>query len=137
MRLRHLRRSRHVAALPTRVALNRPAQGRPAHAAGHEKERCLMPMDAYVRDGTVVVHIDLLDADPATVAVDLDGDVLTVTAERPSGPAGGRERALWQRLSVGRPVDRAQARARLADGVLTVTLPLAAARPADALREVS
>jgi HSP20 family protein len=95
-----------------------------------------MPMDAYCHDGTLVMHFDLLGADPETVAVALDGDLLTVMADwavedegdegDEATPGGRREGTFWQRLSLGVHLDCEHVRARYTDGVVTITLPVVA-----------
>jgi hypothetical protein len=64
----------------------------------------------------LVVHVDLLDADPRTASVAFDGDVVTVMAAHTSG---GRADAWYDRSLAP---DRLQARVH--DGVVTVTLDL-------------
>jgi hypothetical protein len=55
----------------------------------------VLPMDAYRRADRRVVHVDLLDTDPRTASVAVEGDVLTVIAARTSGnsPAAGTSRS--------------------------------------------
>ena len=45
----------------------------------------VMPMGGYLLADRLVVHVDLLDADPRTASVTVDGDVVTVTAAHTSG----------------------------------------------------
>ena len=96
-----------------------------------------MPMDLY-RDGdhwTLVC--DLPGVDPASVDVDVDGRVQTIRAERPGGPEGVEwlvaERTTGtfaRQLTLGDGVDLEGIEASYADGVLTLTLPVAeAAKP--------
>jgi HSP20 family protein len=92
----------------------------------------IMPMDAFERDGVFTLRFDLPGVNPDDVDLMVEGNVLTVTAERPveetedvtwllrERPAGAhrREVRLGDRLDVGR-VD-----ATHDNGVLTVTIPM-------------
>jgi len=96
-----------------------------------------MPIDLY-RDGdrwTLVC--DLPGVDPTTIDIDVDGRVLTIRADRPTGP----EDVEWlvqervsgtfaRQLTLGDAVDLEHISASYADGVLSLTLPVAeAAKP--------
>lgn len=92
-----------------------------------------MPMDLY-RDGDhYVLHVDLPGADPGTIDVAVEDRTLTIRANR-SGrtehdvqwlakerPAGTYAR----QLTVGRGLALDQISATYADGVLTLTIPVA------------
>jgi HSP20 family molecular chaperone IbpA len=82
----------------------------------------VMPMDAYLDADRLVVHVDLLDADPETVSVGMAGDVLTVTAARTSG--NGPDTRYRQELSLDRTMARDSVQARVHDGVVTVMVDL-------------
>ncbi|WP_147919051.1 Hsp20/alpha crystallin family protein [Ruania zhangjianzhongii] len=97
-----------------------------------------MPMDLYRAGDEFVVDIDLPGVAPETIDLDVDGNVLTVQAERtidrPEGrrwlaqerPAGGYRRQLT--LNDGLDVDAISA--SYAHGVLTLRIPVAeAAKP--------
>jgi HSP20 family protein len=91
-----------------------------------------MPLDLY-RDGeSFVAQIDLPGVDPATIDIDVEDRTLTVRAERPAGkedvqwltherPAGTFARQLT--LGNGLALDKIEA--GYADGVLTLTIPVA------------
>ncbi|WP_127126763.1 Hsp20/alpha crystallin family protein [Georgenia sp. SYP-B2076] len=97
-----------------------------------------MPLDLY-RDGeSFVAQMDLPGVDPATIDIDVEDRTLTVRAERRTGegkdvqwlsherPAGTFARQLA--LGTGLALDRIEA--AYADGVLTLTIPVAEeARP--------
>ena len=96
-----------------------------------------MPIDLY-RDGDRwVLKCDLPGVDPGSVDVDVDGRVMTIRAERPAGPEGAEwlvaERVsgtFARQLTLGDAVDLEKISASYADGVLTLTLPVAeAAKP--------
>ena len=91
-----------------------------------------MPMDLY-RDGDhYVLTADLPGIDPGSVDVDVDGQLLTIRAERtlPSGEdvkwiTREREGASFLRqLSLGQGVDTERISASYTNGVLSVTIPV-------------
>lgn len=97
-----------------------------------------MPMDLY-RDGDqYVLTADLPGIDPESVDVELDGQLLTIRAER-TVPAGDdktwitREResgTFLRQLSLGQGIDTDGIAATYSNGVLTVTIPVSEkARP--------
>lgn len=92
----------------------------------------LMPMDLY-RDGDhYVLTADLPGIDPGSVDIDVDGQLLTIRAER-SVPTGEgvkwitRERegaSFLRQLSLGQGVDTERISATYDNGVLSVTIPV-------------
>jgi HSP20 family protein len=91
-----------------------------------------MPMDLY-RDGDhYVLTADLPGIDPGSVDIDVDGQLLTIRAERtlPSGEGVKwitRERegaSFLRQLSLGQGVDTERISASYANGVLSVTIPV-------------
>ncbi|RLK48957.1 Hsp20/alpha crystallin family protein [Microbacterium telephonicum] len=91
-----------------------------------------MPMDLY-RDGDhYVLTADLPGVDPGSVDIDVDGQLLTIRAERtlPSGDGvkwitREREAASFLRqLNLGQGVDTERISARYDNGVLSVTIPV-------------
>src|SRR5699024_7278879 len=91
-----------------------------------------MPMDLY-RDGdTYVLSADLPGIDPGSVDVDVDGQLLTIRAERtlPSGDGVKwitRERSdasYVRQLSLGQGIDTDAISASYDNGVLSVTIPV-------------
>ena len=96
-----------------------------------------MPIDLY-RDGDHwVLLCDLPGVDPGSIDVDVDGRVLTIRAQRTAGPEGvewlAAERVsgtFARQLTLGNGVDLENIAASYANGVLTLTLPVAeAAKP--------
>ena len=93
-----------------------------------------MPMDLYRSGDHYVLHADLPGVDPDSVDVSVDGGTLTVTAQRSERTeldvqwlscerfTGG----FMRRLSLGPDVDADHIAATYQNGVLTVTLPVAA-----------
>lgn len=93
----------------------------------------VMPMDLY-RDGErFVAALDLPGVDPATIDIDVEDRTMTIRAERrvpePEGAqwlAHERPSGTFARqLTVGYGVDLTNVTADYADGVLTLTIPVA------------
>ncbi len=91
-----------------------------------------MPLDLYRRGEEFVAQIDLPGVEPSTIDIDIEDRTLTVRAERRSvdgdiewlsheRPTGTFARQLT--LGTGLALDRIQA--DYADGVLTLTIPVA------------
>jgi HSP20 family protein len=93
-----------------------------------------MPMDLYRSGDHYVLHADLPGVDPDSVDVSVDGGILTVTAQRSERTEDdvqwlSSERftgGYLRRLSLGADVDAEHIAATYQNGVLTVTLPVAA-----------
>lgn len=92
----------------------------------------LMPMDLY-RDGDhYVLSADLPGIDPGSVDIDIDGQVLTVRAERTARSEEGvswitRERpsgAFLRQLNLGQGIDTEAISAQYENGVLSVLIPI-------------
>lgn len=93
-----------------------------------------MPMDLY-RDGDVfTAHIDLPGVDPDSIDIDVEERTLTIRAERkPEVPSETRrwltrERAVGtyaRQLNLGQGLALDKIEAGYADGVLTLTIPIA------------
>lgn len=97
-----------------------------------------MPMDVYRQGDDYVAEIDLPGVDPASIDIDIDGQTLTVRAERGAGAADdaqwlSRERAqgtFARQLTLGNGLAADRISADYTDGVLRLTIPVAeAARP--------
>ncbi len=96
----------------------------------------LMPMDLY-RDGdNFIAKLDLPGVDPATIEVGIDDRTLTVTAERKPVEIESGDKNHWvsrerttgsfaRQLTLGGGLDLANVNADYADGVLTLTIPVA------------
>jgi HSP20 family protein len=93
----------------------------------------VVPMDAVKRDDQVVVRFDLPGVDPDAIDVEVERNVLTVTAERRWAPAEGeqvlaserRHGAFSRQLLLSDTLDAANVAASYDHGVLTVTIPTA------------
>jgi HSP20 family protein len=98
-----------------------------------QTRRPSFPMDAYRHADTVVVHFDLPGVDPASIDLEYDRQILTVTAERSWRPVEGdqllaaeRVHGKFQRqLLLGDGLDHDRMHASYEAGVLTVTIPVA------------
>jgi len=92
----------------------------------------LMPMDLY-RDGdTYILNADLPGIDPGSVDIDVDGQLLTIRAERTLTSGDGvkwlsHERqsgSFLRQLNLGQGIDTDRIAARYDNGVLSVTIPV-------------
>jgi HSP20 family protein len=92
----------------------------------------LMPLDLY-RDGDhYVLNADLPGIDPGSVDIDVDGQLLTIRAERtPRSQEGvkwlARERSggsFLRQFTLGQGVDTAGISASYENGVLSVVIPV-------------
>lgn len=91
-----------------------------------------MPMDLY-RDGDhYVLTADLPGIDPGSVDIDVDGQLLTIRAERTLAAGEGvkwitREReaaSFLRQLNLGQGIDTENIAASYDNGVLSVTIPV-------------
>ncbi|MDQ3627743.1 MAG: Hsp20/alpha crystallin family protein [Actinomycetota bacterium] len=97
-----------------------------------------MPMDLYRSGDHYVVNVDLPGVDPGSIDLDVDGNTLTVRAER---TLGAEESAQWlaqerprgsfmRQLNLGDGLDVDAIHATYENGVLALTIPVAEqARP--------
>ncbi len=92
----------------------------------------VMPMDLYREGDHYVLNADLPGIDPGSVDIDVDGELLTIRAERSLRGAEGvqwlaRERrggSFLRQLTLGQGIDTEGIRASYANGVLSVTIPV-------------
>jgi HSP20 family protein len=92
----------------------------------------LMPMDLYREKDHYVLTADLPGIDPGSVDIDVDGQLLTIRAERTLRGAEGvkwltREResgSFLRQLNLGQGIDTEGIAARYENGVLSVTIPV-------------
>lgn len=86
-------------------------------------------MDTFSDDDNYYVVAELPGFDKKQVNLELENAVLTVNAERQSGKDdNARTYAYTRSVTVGDDVDQAKVKAKLENGLLTVTLPKAEAR---------
>jgi len=92
----------------------------------------LMPVDLFREGDRYVLAADLPGIDPGSVDVDLDGQVLTIRAER---TAASHEHAKWlarerpygsyvRQFSLGEGIDTEGISAHYDNGVLSVVIPV-------------
>src|SRR3712207_9203625 len=92
-----------------------------------------MPMDAYRVGDHFVAHFDLPGVDPGSIDLSVEGNTLTVTAERSVPQLENAEWTIAERpfgaytrqLVLGRSLDTDRLEASYHDGVLTVSIPVA------------
>lgn len=99
-----------------------------------------MPLDLYKEANNYVLNADLPGVDPESIDIDIDNGVLTISAERSTGPTvregTDEDGTSWvtnerftgtyrRQVTVGDSVDNENVTADYSGGVLTVTLPLA------------
>ncbi len=92
-----------------------------------------VPMDAYRHGDTFVIHFDLPGVDPASIDVEVERNVLTLTAERSWRPVDGDDVVASERvhgsfrrqLLIGDGLDHDKLHATYEHGVLTLTIPVA------------
>ena len=93
----------------------------------------VLPMDAYRRGDHFTVHFDLPGADPNSIDLTVEKNVLTVTAERSWQRGEGDEVIVAERpqgsfsrqLFLGESLDTDNIAASYENGVLTLTIPVA------------
>jgi HSP20 family protein len=92
----------------------------------------LMPMDLYREGDHYVLNADLPGIDPGSVDIDVDGELLTIRAERSlRGNEGvqwlARERrggSFLRQLTLGQGIDTEHISATYTNGILSVTIPV-------------
>lgn len=97
-----------------------------------------LPMDAYRRGDTFMIHFDVPGVDPAAIELTVEKDVLTVKAERRWPAAEGDDIVVQERpqgplarqVFLGAALDTGRLAASCADGVLTIRVPVAQAAKA-------
>lgn len=103
------------------------------NANGTSSRPAVMPMDAYRQGEQFVVHFDLPGADPSSIDLDVERNVLSVKAERTpiygedvELQAAERPRGVFSRqLFLGDTLDTDRIEAHYDAGVLTLRIPIA------------
>ena len=94
----------------------------------------VMPMDLYREGDHYVLSADMPGIDPGSVDIDVDGQLLTIRAER---TMANHENVKWitrermagsflRQLNLGQGIDIEKISATYANGVLSVTIPVSA-----------
>ena len=107
----------------------------PATTAGTVRSPRFMPMDLCRADDHYILTADLPGVDPGSVQLTIDNGTLTLSAERTAGDGAGVQWLASERpygsyrrdIALGDGVDTAGIAATYQHGVLSVTIPLAAA----------
>jgi HSP20 family protein len=110
----------------------------------------LMPMDLYKESDHYILDVDLPGVDPGSIDIDVDGQLLTIRAQRTlrgqdrQGGQGGQDRqegmdwlsqerpagAFMRQLTLGDGIDAESISANYENGVLSITIPVSEkARP--------
>ena len=104
-----------------------------AQVVSAERTSATMPMDLYRSGDHYVLHVDLPGADPGTIDVNVEDRTLTIRAQRTGQTAHdvqwlAKERptgAYARQVTVGRGLALDAISATYADGVLTLSIPVA------------
>ena len=105
-----------------------------AQALTAERTSATMPMDLYRSGDHYVLHVDLPGADPGTIDVNVEDRTLTIRAQRTGRTEQddvqwlAKERPVGtyaRQLTVGRGLALDSISATYADGVLTLSIPVA------------
>lgn len=100
---------------------------------GGQRANASMPMDLFRTGDHYVLNVDLPGVDPGSIDVSVEDRTLTVRAQRTARADDGvqwlaKERAVGayaRQLTVGRGLDLDAISASYADGVLTLSIPVA------------
>ncbi len=93
-----------------------------------------MPMDAYRKEESFLLQLDLPGVNPESIDLTVEENVLTISAERPAPPQGDdvdsviAERSFGtftRQVVLGRTLDAERIEASYEAGVLTVAIPVA------------
>jgi len=102
--------------------------------AGTATRPLAMPMDAYRKDGSFLIQLDLPGVEAGSIDLTVEENVLTIKAERPAPPnAEDVEAVIAERpfgsftrqVFLGENLDSENIRAEYDAGVLTVSIPVA------------
>jgi len=99
----------------------------PGAAAG----RWMPPVESFVRDGSLVVRVDVPGVDPNALDISVEGDRLTIRGERKSSQEEEKKGRVYREVYYGSfertmtlpwDVDADKVQASVKDGVLEVTM---------------
>jgi HSP20 family protein len=93
-----------------------------------------MPMDAYRKDDSFLLQLDLPGVTPGSIELTVEDNVLTISAERPVPPKGDNVESViaernfgtfTRQVVLGKTLDSERIEASYEGGVLTVAIPVA------------
>lgn len=101
--------------------------------SGSPRTPRFMPMDLYRSGDHYVLHADLPGVDPGSIDVNVENNTLTLKAQRSERTEDGVQWITSERfagtylrqIALGEGIDTEKIHATYANGVLTVTLPVA------------
>lgn len=102
---------------------------------GNRQGPRVMPMDLYREGDHYILNADLPGIDPGSVDIDVDGQLLSIRAQRTLKEGEGSKWLLKEReggsflrqLTLGQDIDVDNIAAHYDNGVLSVTIPVSAA----------
>jgi HSP20 family protein len=102
--------------------------------AWSQTRQASIPMDAYRHGDSFVISLDLPGVDPSSIDLTVERNALTISAERHWEPVEGdqviaserRQGTFTRQLLLGDGLDPDRIHASYENGVLTVTIPVAA-----------
>ena len=103
-----------------------------ANAEGTRPGRLITPpVDIFEKEGSIIVLADMPGVEPATLNVDLDEGVLTITghADPPEGEGEAdvvreyRTGTFQRKFTLSEAIDQERIEAKVVDGVLRLDLP--------------
>lgn len=95
----------------------------------------LMPMDLYKESDHYILDVDLPGVDPGSIDIDVDGQLLTIRAQRTLRGQDRQEGMDWlsqerpagafmRQLTLGDGIDAESITANYENGVLSITIPV-------------
>lgn len=99
---------------------------------GSRRAPRFLPMDLFRTDDHYMLYADLPGVDPGSIDIQVDGDVLTIRAQRTLRDDDGAQwisserfgGSLLRRLALGEQVDSDRIEATYVNGVLAISIPL-------------
>ena len=99
---------------------------------GNREGPRMMPMDLYREGDHYILNADMPGVDPGSVDIDVDGQMLSIRAQRTLKDNGGTQWLLKERdsgsflrqITLGQDIDVERISAHYDNGVLSLTIPL-------------
>jgi len=94
-----------------------------------------VPVDLYSDEDAYYVQAELPGVNKKDVSIEIDNAVLEIRAHRSTGEEGSKvETNFSRKITVGDDINVDQVKARMEDGILTVTLPKSETRKPKAIK---